>query len=297
MTMPAELREALSDPQSGEALRTLDDRGILTAWFPALEDGRGFKQPELHHYTVLDHCLAAVRAMDDLIGNGDTGRLLRAEISWLDLDETLQGDVGGVPVRQLLRLSALVHDIAKPETATIVEGRLRFPRHGPRGGEMVAERLPELGFGEVATDFVRRMVRYHLRPGELIRNWPPTDRAIRRFVTDLDGHVLALLLVQMADGWATRGPNYTREHFRRHCGFASYVLARAWAVTDPGEPPLITGEDLMHDLDLPGGRLLGAVLTSVRDAQLNGSIRERADALALAQAILARMRDETASSG
>ena len=68
-------------------------------------------------------------------------------------------------------------------------------------------------------------------------------------------------------------------------------------MTDTGEPPLITGEDLMHDLDLPGGRLLGAVLTSVRDAQLNGSIRERADALALAQATLARLRDETASSG
>ena len=297
MPIPADLQAALSDPRSHGALRSLDDAGALTAWFPALEAGRGFQQPELHHYTVLEHCLAAVHAMDELLGDGETGQALRAELSWLDIDETLQRDVGGLPLPQLLRLSALLHDIAKPETATFVDGRMRFPRHGPRGAEWVSERLPELGFGEVATDFVRRMVRYHLRPGELVKNWPPTDHAIRRFVTDLDGHVLALLLVQMADGWATRGPNYTREHFRRHCGFASYVLARAWAVTEVEDPPLITGEDLMHDLDLPGGRLLGAVLTSVRDAQLNGLIRERAEALALAQATLARLRDETATSG
>lgn len=297
MPIPAALEQALRAPDSHEALHRLDHEGLLTTWFPELEAGRGFQQPELHHYTVLDHCLAAVRAMDDLVGAGETGEALKAELSWLDIDETLQRAIGDMPSRALLRLAALLHDVAKPETATIVEGRLRFPRHGPRGAEMVMERLPGLGFGPAETDFVQRMVRYHLRPGELVRNWPPTDHAIRRFITDLDGHVLGLLLVQMADGWATRGPGYTREHFRRHCGFASYVLARAWAVSDPGEPPLITGEDLMHDLDLPGGRLLGAVLTSVRDAQLNGTIRERAEALAFAQATLARLRDEAAPGG
>lgn len=234
MGIPPELAEALAHAQSGEAFRGLDERGVLTRWFPALEAGRGFKQPELHHYTVLDHNLAAVRAMDDLLGGGEAGAMLRAELSWLDVDEALDRTVGGLPVPWLLRLAALLHDVAKPETAVRLEGRLRFPRHGPRGAEMVGERLPQLGFEDGATDFVQRMVRYHLRPGELVKAWPPTDHAIRRFVHDLDGHVLGLLLVQMADGWATRGPQYTREHLRRHCGFASYVLARAWAVTDRG---------------------------------------------------------------
>ena len=51
---------------------------------------------------------------------------------------------------------------------------------------------------------------------------------MRRFVRDLDGEVLALMVVNLADGWATQGPRYTREHFRRHCAFVNYVLARAW---------------------------------------------------------------------
>ena len=107
---------------------------------------------------------------------------------------------------------------------------------------------------------------------------------------------VTLMLVNLADGWATRGPGYTRENFRRHCGFVNYVTARAWAVMDEGEgeAPLITGEDLLRELDLEGGRLLGAVLTSVRRAQSEGAITNRDEALALAGELLASMRAEQA---
>jgi hypothetical protein len=138
------------------------------------------------------------------------------------------------------------------------------------------------------------MVRYHLRPGELVKSFPPTERAVRRFVADLDGHVLPLMLINLADGMATRGPGYTRENFRRHCGFVNYILARAWEVTDEGPPPLITGEDLLTELDLESGRLLGAVLTSVRRAQAEEAISTRVEALALARATLASLRADAA---
>ncbi len=148
------------------------------------------------------------------------------------------------------------------------------------------ERLPELGFGPAATDFVARLIRYHLRPGELIKSWPVTDRAVRKFVNDLNGHVLPLMLLNLADGWATRGPTYTRENFRRHCTFVNYVAARAFAAREEGEPPLVSGDDLIAELDLPGGRLLGAVLTSVRRAQLEGAVSTKPEALALARSVL-----------
>lgn len=277
------------------ALRALDREGTLTRLIPELEAGRGFVQPERHHYTVIEHNLAAVAALHEATTDTPAGRELRDSLAWIDMDASLERAVGSVPLMALLRLAALVHDIAKPHTATIVEGALRFPRHGPRGAELLRERLPALGFGPEETAFVAAMVRYHLRPGELVKAWPPTDRAVRKFVTDLDGHVLPLMLVNLADGWATRGPGYTREHFRRHCGFVNYVTARAWAVMDDGgEAPLITGEDLIRELDLEGGRLLGAVLTSVRRAQSEGAITNRDEALALAGELLASMRAEQA---
>ncbi len=78
----------------------------------------------------------------------------------------------------------------------------------------------------------------------------------------------------------------TRENFRRHCTFVNYVAARAFAASEEGEQPLVTGDDLIAELDLPGGRLLGAVLTSVRRAQLEGAVSTKPEALALARSVL-----------
>jgi hypothetical protein len=286
---PGDLIGVLSEPTAGKLLRELDRAGRLTAIVPELEAGRGFAQPELHAYDVLGHSLAAVEAVDEVFARGAAGTAFRAAIGWVDFDGWLQRSVGGVPVAALVRLGALLHDVAKPATATLVEGRLRFPRHGPAGAELMASRLPTIGLAGVAGELVTRLIRYHLRPAELVRNGPASDRAFRRFVRDLDGEVLALMVVNLADGWATQGPRYTREHFRRHCEFVNYVLARAWAATaGDGPEPLVSGDDLMAELGLSGGRLLGAVLTSVRRAQLEGHVRTREEALALAREVLSQ---------
>lgn len=290
MTIDPILKEALLADSAFSAFRELDERGVLTGLIPELEAGRGFVQPELHYHDVLNHNLAAVAAFEAAIGEGETGLELRETIAWLELDASLARTIEGIPIAALTRLACLVHDVAKPATAIFEDGRLRFPRHGPRGAEMMRERLPAIGFGPAATDFVARLVRYHLRPGELIRNWPVSDRAVRKFVADLNGHVLPLMLLNLADGMATRGPGYTRENFRRHCGFVNYVVARAVSVDDEETPPIITGDDLISELNLESGRLLGAVLTSVRRAQLGGDISNRDEALTLARSVAASMR-------
>jgi hypothetical protein len=282
--------EALLAGDASSALRAMDDAGELTLRVPELEAGRGFVQPELHYFDVLNHNLAAVHAFETATGAGEKGSELRAALDCVDIETTLALQLEGVPLRAITRLACLVHDVAKPATATIVEGRLRFPRHGPRGAEMMRERLPLLGFGPEVTDLVARLVRYHLRPGELIRAWPVTDRAVRKFVADLNGHVLPLMLVNLSDGMATRGPTYTAENYTRHCTFVRYVLERALAVGEEGEPTLITGDDLIRELNLESGRLLGAVLTSVRQAQLAGDISNRDEALDLARSVAASMR-------
>ena len=295
MGLPRELLEALTAEAAAPRLRALDEAGELTRFLPELEAGRAFGQPELHYYDVLDHNLAAVSALDDALGQGPDNSALREALGWLDLEASLEREVDGVPLLALTRLGALLHDVAKPDTATTIEGRLRFPRHGPRGAEMAGERLPALGLGPEATAFVAKLVRYHLRPRELIRTWPVSDRAVRRFVADLDGHVLPLMLVNLADGMATQGPRYTREHYRRHCAFVNYVAARSWAAFEPAEGderPLLTGDDLIAELHLESGRLLGAVLTSVRQAQLDGAISKRDEAVSLARTVLATLRAE-----
>ena len=284
---------ALLARECAPGLRALDQRGELTRLIPELEAGRGFAQPELHHYDVFEHNVAAVEALDRVLRPGKANSMLRAALPWIDLDAKLGTITSGMPLIALTRLACLLHDVAKPDTATMVEGRLRFPRHGPRGAELMRERLPAAGFDGAAVEVVARLIRYHLRPRELILSWPVSDRAVRRFVADLDGQVLPLLLVNLCDGMATRGPAYTDENYVRHCAFISYVAGRAWAADGAGTvtpPPLVTGDELITELDLESGRLLGAVLTSIRHAQFEGVISDRDSALALARSVLASLR-------
>ena len=293
MTPPRELIEAIAREDAEAALRELDAAGKLTAAFlPELEEGRGFEQPALHYYTVLEHNLSAVGALDRALGEGVEGLPMPDPSAEIPVAEWLGREIDGRPLRHLLRLSCLVHDIAKPRTAVTREGKLRFPRHGPVGAELLEGRLAALGFERDSIEFVTAMVRYHLRPGEFARSWPPTDRALRRFARDLGGQTLPLLLLQLADGMATRGPNYRREHFERHIAFLGHIVTRTAEALREEEPALVDGEELMRELGLPSGRLLGAVLTSVREAQLAGEVDDRATALALARQSLERLNAE-----
>ena len=294
MTSGAGLFVALQSTPCLPELRRLDESGELTRLLPELEAGRGFVQPELHHFDVLQHNFAAVGALDLVLSPGGHNSELREALAWVDLEGVFDREIDGQPLLALTRLGCLLHDVAKPATAAQIDGRLRFPRHGPRGAELMLERLPRIGLGSDATLLVSRLIRYHLRPRELIINWPPSDKAVRKFVADLDGHILPLLLVNRCDGMATRGPQYTRENFRRHCNFLNYVVARAWAASEEGDPPLVSGDDLIAELALSGGRLLGAVLTSVRQAQFNGAISDRHEALALARSVVASLPAEQA---
>ncbi|MEZ4493663.1 MAG: HD domain-containing protein [Dehalococcoidia bacterium] len=284
---PRSLLAALTAPNGSELLREQAASQQLFDWLPELAEGEGFEQPALHAYTVLEHCLAAVEAFDELMSLEDRGIAFAERTAWFGREGGLAGELDGVPIEALTRLSCLVHDIAKPATATFVEDRLRFPRHGPRGAEILGDRLPSLGFGPAATAFVQANVRYHLRPRELVKPWPPSDKAVGRFLRDLGGRMFPLLMVNICDGMATQGPRYTDMHFDRHCNFLTYVMTRvAMLEEQPGALPLIDGNDLMTELNMESGRLVGAVLTSVLAAQGAGRVTDRHEALAYARTVL-----------
>ena len=166
--LPQDLLDALSGRDAAPALRDLDSSGRLTKILPELERGRGFTQPELHYYDVLDHCMATVSALDAVLGDGEDAREFRESAGWIDIDASLDREIDGLPLLSLLRLSCLLHDVAKPDTAIFLEDRLRFPRHGPRGAEIMARTAAHARLRRPASvQFVTSMIRYHLRPGEL----------------------------------------------------------------------------------------------------------------------------------
>jgi poly(A) polymerase/tRNA nucleotidyltransferase (CCA-adding enzyme) len=272
--MRDELLLLLGLPRAGRALRRLDALGLLAALFPEVEPMRVTAQPRPHRFDVLEHSLRAVEGADGLLGDlaifGDIAE---------DLGAHLAEDVGGGVDRvRLLRLAALLHDVAKPETRRVERGRVRFFEHdviGAGQARAIGERLRLPGR---AVAIVERLVRQHLRPMHLAQSGEITGRARYRFFRDLAEDSRDLLLLAIVDGAAVTGIS-PRAAWRQ--SWVVRELMAGWQEQRAAEiaPPLLRGEDVMRHFDLAPGPAVGALLDRAREAQALGIVRTREDAL------------------
>jgi len=269
-----ELLLLLGLPRAGRAMRRLDALGLLAALFPEVEPMRRTAQPRPHRFDVLEHSLRAVDGADRLVTGlgrlGATGEDLRAH-----LDEDVGG---GVDRTRLLRLGALLHDVAKPETRRLVGGRVRFFEHDLRGAaraRAIGERL-RLPGRAIAT--IERLVRHHLRPMHLAQAGEITDRARYRFFRDLAEDSRDLLLLAIADAAAVTGISPFAA-WRQ--GRVVRELMAGWQEQREASaaPPLLRGEDVMARFQLQPGPAVGALLARAREAQALGLVTTRDEAL------------------
>lgn len=81
--------------------------------------------------------------------------------------------------REVLFAAALLHDIAKPATTRIEDGRIRQPGHSPRGAIMVRALLWRMGVPTLVRERIAALVRTHQIPFFLIEEQDPLRRAAR----------------------------------------------------------------------------------------------------------------------
>jgi hypothetical protein len=200
------------------------------------------------------------------------------------------GLAGGVTRHALLRLAALCHDLGKPLTATEdVDGSLHFYGHEREGADLTQAWMQDRAFSRAAVDWVKKIVAAHLRPGHLSRvQGPVTRRAVYRYFRDTGPAGVDVTLLSMADHLATYGPTLETERWARRLDVVELLLShyfeRHEEVVAP--PPLITGRDLMAELGLEEGPVIGRLLAGVREAQASGEVATREEALALAGELL-----------
>jgi putative nucleotidyltransferase with HDIG domain len=212
---------------------------------------------------------------------------------------------GGIPERAVLMLAALLHDVSKPETARTVDGRLRFFEHDVKGAERAAGILRGLRFSREHVDTIAEIIRHHLRPGHLASSpGPVTDKAVYRFFRDLGARAPGLLVVCWGDHAsymtesrlsrllksACANPPRTAlgrirpEDARKtvhHLRLVSLLLRRYFDQDRAPVPVrLLDGAEVMKALKIPPGPKVGEILERLREAQAEGLVRDRAQALA-----------------
>ncbi len=293
-----ELLRLLALPGRGSRLGRLGKLGLLTSIIPELAPTRGVDQPVVHVWDVYQHSIETVAALEFVLREEDWDHAppdVLASVPWSDrLRHHFDREVShGSTRKALLKLAALLHDIAKPQTkATDTEGRTRFLGHPQEGSTIAATIMERLRFSNREIQLVELLVRYHLRPTQMSQEGVPTRRAIYRYFRDLGDAGIDLLYLSMADHLATRGKSLDAEQWRQHTALAAYVLENRFTLEAPAAPPrLVDGNDIIKTFGLEPGPKIGELLEAVNEARAAGEITGRQQALALVKEIL----DNTAS--
>jgi len=288
-----EFLKLLAQPYSGNSIRYLDDLGLLCKIIPELESMKGSKQPREHYWDVFDHSIETMASLEFLFHESDWvyGRKdLRAVAPWSEETEQHFAEeiAGGSSRRTLLKLGALLHDIAKPKTRAVQEnGRIRFIGHTKEGAAMAAAILERLRFSSREIHYLEKLVYHHLHPAQMSQEGMPTSRAIYRFFRDTEGAGLDVIYLALADYLAVAGPRVDEDEWRRHIELVKYIISVHEKQENEILPvKLIDGNDIIEEFKLSPGKQIGQMLAMIREAQAAGEIITREDAIRMVRNLL-----------
>ena len=171
------------------------------------------------------------------------------------------------PCPATLAWGALLHDVGKPPTFRVAPDRIRFDEHVEVGVRMAEEICRRLRFSNDDTAQILALVANHMRFADVTRM---KDSTFKKFVRlpQFDEH----LELHRIDCQASHGD------------LSLYQFTRDKMSSMPPEAirpaPLITGEDLIAAGHKPGPRFK-EILSAVEDAQLEGRLKSKAQAMEL----------------
>jgi len=236
-----ELTKLLTEGKARPGFELLDEGHLLVELLPEIARMKGVEQPPQFH------------------PEGDV---------WTHTLLMLEGLQAGCS--PTLAWGVLLHDVGKPPTFTPPSGpddRIRFDEHVSVGTGMAEEICHRLRFSNDDTAQVAALVANHLRFKDVPRMKLATlKRFVRlpRFEEHLELHRLDCL--------------------SSHGNLESYDFVMRFLAETPPEqvrpPRLLTGEDLIH-LGFKPGPLFKTMLETVEEAQLNGRVTSKEEAVRL----------------
>ena len=221
------------------------DLGVIDQVMPELLPLVGCAQePEWHpEGDVWTHTLMVVDKARELNGDLDRPRLIT------------------------VMLGALCHDLGKPATTALVDGRIRSLDHEQAGVEPTMALLDRVNVHTIDGFDVRAqvvgLVAHHLKPGAFRKAAYVGDGAFRRLAQKVDLELLAR--VARADCLGRTG-NFD-------CSAMDWFIERARALGVEHHPPapLLLGRHLLA-LGLTPGPRIGEILRLVYEKQLDGAV-------------------------
>ena len=260
------------------SLQQLMQMGMLDLFLPQLSGWQHVGQCPPHEHNLLQHSMLTVERLSDIVdGSAALDEAIARRVR-MYLDESLEE---GVTRRALLVFAALLHDSGKPGSAHEVDGKLHFHGHdqeGSRINKAIAERL---GLGRRCRRAVELVTANHMRLLQLSLLEKPTERAKLRLLRDCEDVAVEVLLLAIADMMATSSDPVYLPGCKHAQTLAADLIEKALDLPCGLEKEqLITGSDIMSELDIDAGPRVGQLLQELHQSERQGRINTRDEALA-----------------
>ncbi len=270
-----EFFRVLSEPNADRHLGLIDSLGLFSPLLPELEPLRGFKPGTHQAHDVLTHSFKTAGHVDGVLHDLPKISPEHAAAVLAHLEEPLEYLVLR---KAALRFACLLHDMAKPETFTDTDGRIRFHGHDNLGAEKAALVCRRFRLSRDSEALITKTIKQHMRLFNLTAAGGPSRNALYRYCRDLGDALPESLLLAQADARATY-EIMPREKFTDTEKPMAQVLDYYYTKFLKVEArPLVTGDDLIERGLTPGPRFR-EILDEVKERQAEGAFKNRQEAL------------------
>jgi poly(A) polymerase len=235
-----ELDRLMVTDHPSHGLWFLIDTGLADYFLPELPAMRLEQDPIHRHKDVLTHSIAVV--------------------------ENVRPDASPDFDFRRTRLAALFHDIGKPKTRSVKDGKgVTFYHHEVEGARMTKHRLRELKYPNDDIEAITELVALHLRFHTYQMGW--TDSAVRRYVRDAGDQLSELNVLTRCD-CTTRNEKKARILSSRMDDLEARIAELNAKEELKKLRPELDGQQVMELLSVPAGPIVGAALEFLMDIRL-----------------------------
>lgn len=257
---------------ASKSLLKMNDFGLLEEIFPCVKDMKKVPPNTHHHLDLFHHVVETVAQIENLYAN----------LSGFEKEHMDAVDFGGFPRINHLKLAGFLHDIGKFSTWTIENsGRHRFIKHDDVGAKMVVPLLRELKFSKKQIEYISCMIKNHIYPSNVIAAPVLNEKVMMRYIRKMSENVVDNIILAKADRLSARGVDITEEIVNANLNGLNKLLQFYLDKKDTLKPlpKLLDGQEIMKILDIKPSPKLGEIIDALKEAQLNGDISTKEDAI------------------
>jgi poly(A) polymerase len=262
-----------SHEKSHHYIFAMEEAGIFSQIFPFFEWFVEVDQCYTSWLQLKDHVKAGLYYLEGIFQRIHQGDFPYARELQSILKTPLAGDC---TVEVSMKIAILLHDIGKPDTLRLMKDRLRFFEHENVGVKAAKEYLHSMHFSSKEVRFIADCIQWHMRPHNLSSVENLSKRAQYRFFRDTSPNSIPILLIALADAYATR--MVPLQELPQYEDFIKNMLQYIFTPGIYQQTPLLDGHAIMAITGLSPGKQVGDLQKKILEEQGVGNITSKQEA-------------------